>query len=42
MKGKNVLLLSLIISTLFLILGCDDDASKPDMEFQYPLTIGNS
>jgi len=39
---KNGLLLSLIITSLLLIVGCDDDSSTPDMDFQYPLAIGSS
>jgi len=38
---KKVLILSIIILAVICIIGCEDDTDKPNMDFIYPLTIGN-
>lgn len=39
---KNVLVLSIIILAVICIIGCESDNDKPNMDFVYPLTVGNS
>lgn len=39
---KNVWLLSIIILAVICIIGCESDNDKPNMDFVYPLTVGNS
>ncbi|NQV18793.1 MAG: hypothetical protein HQ534_09650 [Armatimonadetes bacterium] len=43
MKSKNLLLiLRIIILSMICIIGCENDNVKPNMDFVYPLTVGNS
>jgi len=37
-----VWVLSIIILAVICIIGCDSDNDKPNMDFVYPLTVGNS
>lgn len=39
---KNVLVLQIIILAVICIIGCENDNDKPNMDFIYPLAIGNS
>ena len=41
-SNKNVLVLSIIILTVICIIGCENDNDKLNMDFIYPLTIGNN
>ncbi len=43
MKSKKILLiLRIIILSMICIIGCENDKDKPNMDFVYPLTVGNS
>ena len=39
---KNVWVLQLIILVVICIIGCENDNDNPNLDFIYPLTIGNS
>lgn len=43
MKSKSLLIiLQIIVLSVICVIGCENDNDKPNMDFIYPLTIGNS
>jgi hypothetical protein len=39
---RNVLIVQILILTVLCIIGCDNDNNNPNMNFTYPLAVGNS
>lgn len=39
---KNKCVLKIVILSVICIIGCEDDNNEPNMEFIYPLSVGNS